>query len=529
MKKIYNVLAFGFVLATLGVCLMSAYPATSGFKFSAGPAHSGHDKTGGPLSNGSCSSCHGSVSSATTTSITIREAATNNIVTEYVGGTQYKISVQVSNPSYSHFGFQMVATRMPFNQNAGTFGSFLTANTQLSSLAARAYLEHDGASSSGSFEVFWTAPPANSGNVTFYYNANAVNNNGSTSGDAPGAASSLVFPEQVPVTVTYAADYCTSATATTPLKTGTSSGTFSANSSDITVNATTGEIDMTSSLPGTYVITYTYSGGTIDNTVVINQSYVTDVDVDVCFGDSLFLEGDWQTTAGVYTDALTAVNGCDSVVNTNMTVLPQVEFDIDTTICQGDSVLVDGVYEKDPGTYTEVLSATTGCDSVVNYIISHEDYGTTLAVDGASIEIQATTATSFEFFDCDNGQVFDNSGNQLFQVPYNGNFGVRLFGPDCTYETACEVFTNVGVEDEAANNVNVYPNPFNNELQIDGLFADETVTVKIYNAQGQLMMDVEKNATSGQLTLSLTDLDKGVYFLQVEGEDYQFVKRLLKE
>ncbi|SFT65235.1 Por secretion system C-terminal sorting domain-containing protein [Lishizhenia tianjinensis] len=530
MKKIYNALAFGFALATLGVCLMSAYSTSAGFKYSAGPAHTGVDRTGGPLSGGnSCTQCHGSASSSTTTSITIREVATNNIVTQYVGGTQYKISVQVSHPTLTHFGFQMVATRMPFNQNAGTFGSFLTSNTQLSSLSARAYLEHDGASSSGSFEVFWTAPPANSGNVTFYYCANAVNNNGGSSGDAPGIASSLVFPELVPVTVTYASDYCTNASSTTPVKTGTSSGTFSANSSDITVNATTGAIDMANTLPGTYIITYTYSGGTIDNTVVINQSYEATVDTDICFGDSLFLDGDWQTTSGLYTDNYTAVNGCDSIINTNLTVLVQNVVDIDTTICQGDSVLVDGVYEKDPGTYTEVMAANNGCDSVINYNVSHEDYNTTLQVTASAITIQGTDATSFEFFDCDNGQVFSNSGNMVFQVPYIGNFAVRLFGPDCTYETNCEAFLSVGLEDENISAVRVYPNPVENQVQFSGLNKDEIVQIAVYTAEGKLMMNKSVTVVDGSFVLNLETLQKGVYFVQIQGEDYQFVKRLLKD
>lgn len=529
MKKIYNALAFGFVLATLGICLMSAFPNSTGIKYSAGPAHTGVDKTGGPISSGSCSSCHGSVSSATTTTITVREASTNNVVTQYVGGTLYKITVQVANPSYNHFGFQMVATKMPFNQNAGSFGNFFTANTQVSSFQGRSYLEHDGASSSGSFEVFWTAPAAFSGNVTFYYNANAVNDNGVNSGDAPGAASSLVLPELEPVTVTYASDYCTSATNSTPVKTGNSTGTFSANSSDITVNATTGEIDLNTTLPGTYIITYTYSGGTIDNTVVINQSYEADIDVDICFGDSLFLEGDWQTTTGLYVDTYTAVNGCDSVINTNMTVLAQNTITVDTLICQGDSVLVDGIYEKDPGAYAEVLTAANGCDSVVNYNITHEDYGSLVIVDATTLTIQNTAANSFEFFDCDNGQVFDNGGNQVFQVPYNGNFAVRLFGDDCTYETACESFTTIGLTEENVGSVNVYPNPFQNDLKLDGFTKDGAVQIKVYNAQGKLMVETTANILAGSLTLNLEGLNKGVYFLQIVAEDYQFVKRLLKE
>lgn len=529
MKKLYNVIATCLVLSLVGVGLMSAFPNTTGIKYSSGPAHTGVDKTGGPISSGSCSQCHGSVSSATTTVITVREASTNNIVTQYTGGTLYKINVQVSNPSYSKFGLQLVALRMPFNQNAGNFGSFLTANTQTSSFQARAYLEHDGASSTGSFEIFWTAPPAFSGNVTFYYNANAVNGTGSTAGDAPGAASSLVLPELQPTTVTYAASYCTNEANPTPVVTGTTNGTFSANSSDITVNASTGEIDLTASLPGTYDITYTYSGGTKVSTVIINQSYEIDLNEELCFGDSSFLDGAWQTASGIYTDAYTAVNGCDSIINTTLTILPNNVTVVDTVICQGDSVMVDGVYYKDPGTYSEVFAAANGCDSTMSYNLSIEDYATTLQVDASTITITNTTATSFEFFDCGNGTTYDNGGSMVFNVPNNGTFAVRLFGPSCTYETACEPFTTIGLEENTLDVVDVYPNPFTDEVIFENFIKDEAVTLSVYNAQGRLIMKTSENVQNGRMMVDLGGLNAGVYFVQVKGSDYQFVKRLLKD
>lgn len=40
----------------------------------------------------------------------------------------------------------------------------------------------------------------------------------------------------------------------------------------------------------------------------------------ICAGDSIFLEGAWQTTAGQYTDSYTAANGCDSTIVTTLSV-----------------------------------------------------------------------------------------------------------------------------------------------------------------------------------------------------------------
>lgn len=70
----------------------------------------------------------------------------------------------------------------------------------------------------------------------------------------------------------------------------------------------------------------------------------SNVNVDICQGDSLFLEGAYRTTAGTFYDTLAAVNTCDSVVVTQLSILttPTVDAGIDYIICDGDSVIVNG-------------------------------------------------------------------------------------------------------------------------------------------------------------------------------------------
>ena len=61
--------------------------------------------------------------------------------------------------------------------------------------------------------------------------------------------------------------YCATGTATVTL-TGQTGGTFSS-ASGLSLNATTGTINLSSSFPGTYTVTYTYSGGTASTSVLI--------------------------------------------------------------------------------------------------------------------------------------------------------------------------------------------------------------------------------------------------------------------
>ena len=70
----------------------------------------------------------------------------------------------------------------------------------------------------------------------------------------------------------------------------------------------------------------------------ITNPNVNFVATTICNGESIFLEGANQTTAGLYTDVFTAANGCDSTIYTTITVIEPVTFDQTFTICQGSSI-----------------------------------------------------------------------------------------------------------------------------------------------------------------------------------------------
>ena len=77
--------------------------------------------------------------------------------------------------------------------------------------------------------------------------------------------------------------------------------------------------------------------------ILVNQ------DLSICDGDSVFVGGTFQTSAGTYVDTLTGSNGCDSILTTNLTVFPNSYSSRDIRICRGDSVLAGGQYQTTSG------------------------------------------------------------------------------------------------------------------------------------------------------------------------------------
>jgi gliding motility-associated-like protein len=119
---------------------------------------------------------------------------------------------------------------------------------------------------------------------------------------------------------------------------------------------------------GTYTETFqTISGcdSTVNLTLVVNPTFSSSTNLDICQGTTTQFYGQTLSTSGTYSHALQAVNGCDSIVSINLTVNPVFSSSSSLTICQGTTTQFYGQTLSTSGTYSHTLQAVTGCDSIV--------------------------------------------------------------------------------------------------------------------------------------------------------------------
>ncbi|GCD77018.1 MAG: choice-of-anchor V domain-containing protein [Thermaurantimonas sp.] len=152
--------------------------------------------TGAPIDNGmNCSGCHGGQTSNSTSLIT-----SNIPPTGYVPGTKYQITINAQHPTLNRFGFMLTAQTNTTNPiHVGTW-SLLNNQTQLR--INNRYVSHTSQGTQGSnnartWQVEWTAPAAGTGAVAIYAAVNAVNGNGTTSGDQTILGSLIVGESSV--------------------------------------------------------------------------------------------------------------------------------------------------------------------------------------------------------------------------------------------------------------------------------------------------------------------------------------------
>jgi hypothetical protein len=131
---------------------------------------------------------------------------------------------------------------------------------------------------------------------------------------------------------------------------------------------------------------------TTDLTVFVSSSVSNNQ--DICDGETYLIGSSSYSTAGNYTDIFTSVNGCDSIVNTSLTVYPTPVINNNYVICKGDIVIVGNNTYSIEGDYTDTLQTIYGCDSVINSYIQWSIPIAYLTLAGTNIDASVSGGTS---------------------------------------------------------------------------------------------------------------------------------------
>ncbi|TNE55952.1 MAG: T9SS type A sorting domain-containing protein [Bacteroidetes bacterium] len=86
-----------------------------------------------------------------------------------------------------------------------------------------------------------------------------------------------------------------------------------------------------------------------------------------------------------------------------------------------------------------------------------------------------------------------------------------------------EPTASLGLSEQVLNNVNLYPNPVQDELHISGLDLDGSESIEIRSLTGQLIRSVEASES-----IHVADVEKGLYLLLIEKDGKQVQHKFLK-
>lgn len=148
--------------------------------------------------------------------------------------------------------------------------------------------------------------------------------------------------------------------------------------------------------------------------------------------------------------------------------------------------------------------------------------------------ITATTTTltsnqigaAYQWFNCDTELPISGAVNRDYIPVANGNYAVEVTSGTCMERSDCFSFTTLGVDNFVDEEVSIYPNPVKNELHLDFTFSTDA-TIRMFDVSGKLVLNkILKNQNN---TISLKQLAKGIYFLNVASANKSDTYKIVKE
>jgi len=255
----------------------------------------------------------------------------------------------------------------------------------------------------------------------------------------------------------------------------------------------------------TYVITLANANSkACDSTIIVNLAVIehepTELDMQICEGESYDFGGITFTNAGTYPLTQTSSFGCDSLINLNLVVEPLGRRQKEELICPGDEYVFNDIITSVAGTFETTITNSAGCDSIITVIVTIEDADALLDLGedkviniGASVDVipeyVSPSLTNFEWFD-ENGE-FITDESELYAFSPVEDTWVELFAQN---ENGCDVRERIHIDVELIIDIfvpNVITPTVDDSNKYFTIGANESVVgikeLYIYDRWGELM------------------------------------------
>lgn len=250
------------------------------------------------------------------------------------------------------------------------------------------------------------------------------------------------------------------------------------------------------------------SGGCTVNSLpfsfIVHPVIKDTITTSICPNDQYLFGSVAYNTAGTYTDTLSTTLGCDSIVTLHLSVNPSSDSIITETICQNNPFSFGGQLINISGVYHDTLVNALGCDSIVTLNLTSND---------TSFSEFWITDTSYTW----NSITYTASGYYT-QTLLNAN------GCDSVVTLHLTIVTGIKNTDKL---IRIYPNPAQDNIHVDFDQLPETeMTIGIFDAFGR---NVHLSQVSKQHNeIDIIGLTTGIYFIEIKSLQHSYYFRFQK-
>jgi hypothetical protein len=256
-----------------------------------------------------------------------------------------------------------------------------------------------------------------------------------------------------------------------------------------------------------------------DTTAIqVSSTIINNISASICQGQTFIFGNQTISTTGIYSDTLSSLSGCDSVVTLNLNVnTPAAGVDSHTEC--GSYTWIDGVTystSNNSATFNIVGGSANGCDSIVTLNLTINSLPVvSVSVSDLTISANNVNAT-YQWLDCNNNSPIAGEISQSFTAMINGSYAVELSQNGCVDTSNCIEITTVGtIENLLFNEFKISPNPSNGDFFIAG---PALTSITLYNQFGQKVNVTFSTIGEGKYQVMTKQLANGSYILELQNE-----------
>jgi hypothetical protein len=226
------------------------------------------------------------------------------------------------------------------------------------------------------------------------------------------------------------------------------------------------------------------------------------------------------TQSGTYAKSLTTALGCDSIARLNLTVLNSSQAAQNIQICSGETFSIGNQTFTQSGIYQTTLTAANGCDSLVTTNLTVDTLDAEIVLnDNVFTSLNIPQNAQLQWLNCDNSfAIINGETNPTFTATSGGNYAVETSLGNCRDTSNCVLFSSVGLKSNVSNQLKVYPIPADETLFIES--EKSNLPIRIFDAQGRLVF--QTTSTSKRLDIDVNKWKSGLYFIHMENTSKPF-------
>ncbi len=203
-------------------------------------------------------------------------------------------------------------------------------------------------------------------------------------------------------------------------------------------------------------------------------------------------------------------------------------------LCVGDSIYLQGAYQTTAGIYHDTLNNAVGCDSIVITTVSMQVPVNDSVIQTSDTLTAQLSGVTYQWFNCVSSANISGATSQSFVATTTGHFAVWVTdGFNCSMLSACVFVDVLGVGSWMVDGVlelMVYPNPTEGQLTVSLVNGEWSIVNEIIITDALGVTVVKLKQTKPRAQINIKSFTAGIYFVKVRMKDGSVtVRKFIKQ